>query len=111
MNLTYLFKWRYEYFIDRRNHDLHTHQFLKKLDLKARELAIYGLRELVFKDKAMQDDLAKLLYNLVTKDKEVHELMLRLFVDLVRMEFLMKDTIKLTDDSLDGYLRSKLATD
>jgi hypothetical protein len=68
IHFTYLVKWRYDIFIDRKNKTLYTHTHLVQLDNKVRQLAIYGLRELVLKNDKTVDDVAKLLYKLVTTD-------------------------------------------
>ena len=46
----YFVQFRYDYFIDKQNKTLYTVTHLRKIDRKIRDMAIYGLREHVFKD-------------------------------------------------------------
>lgn len=107
--LTYLLKWRYDYFIDQANHTLHTYSILQRVDRKLRRLAVDNLRDQVYKDPAMVDSLAKLLYNLVTTDQEVKDLFTRQFIDILRLENIDKDTKWLVERSLHQYLSSDTA--
>lgn len=107
----YFVRFRYDYFIDQKNKTLYTVTHLRKIDGKIRDLAIYGLREHVFKDKEMVDSLAGLLYRLVTTNQDSKDLFTRLFIDLLRREDFTNDTRNLTKNSLHDYLASDLSTE
>ena len=105
----YYTTWRYNHFIDSKNHTLHSYTYLKEIDLKIRQLAIENLREKVFKDEPTVDSLAGLLYRLVTEDQQVKDLFAGLFVDLLKREDFTRDTYSLVDNSIHKYLDSQLA--
>ena len=57
----------------------------------------------------MVDSLAFLLYRLVTQDQDVKDLFTKLFIDLLRLEPLIKDTRTITEDAIHSWFVSDRA--
>ena len=100
----YYLKWRYQYFIDRKNKTLHT----LNLEKQFRKWLVSYIIQKVLRDQKTVDDVSELLFNLVTKDHDTKEMFARIFCDLLHFKDVINDTRILTKVGIHDYLRSQM---